>query len=62
VKYAIETFKLRKIYRNGVEALKGVTFKVKMNEIIGYIGPNGAGKTTTINTLLQSLLLVMPMS
>ena len=51
MKYAIETFKLRKIYRNGVEALKGVTFKVKMNEIIGYIGPNGAGKTTTINIL-----------
>ncbi|PTD93347.1 ABC transporter ATP-binding protein [archaeon SCG-AAA382B04] len=36
-------------------ALKGVSFKVKKGDIVGYLGPNGAGKTTTIK-LLTNLL------
>jgi len=35
----------------GVQALNGVTFKVRGPELIGLIGPNGAGKTTLANVL-----------
>ncbi len=39
------------------EAVKGISFEVKKNEIFALIGPNGAGKSTTLKmvaTLLQS--------
>ncbi len=35
----------------GLQALNGVTFKVRGPELIGLIGPNGAGKTTLTNIL-----------
>jgi ABC-2 type transport system ATP-binding protein len=34
-----------------VEALKGVSFRVKSGEVCGYLGPNGAGKSTTVKAL-----------
>lgn len=33
------------------EAVKGISFQVGGNEIVGFIGPNGAGKTTTLKML-----------
>jgi len=51
---AIEAERLKKRFGN-VEALKGVSFKVKRGEIFGFLGPNGAGKTTTINMLITVL-------
>lgn len=36
---------------SGMQALNGVTFNVRGNELIGLIGPNGAGKTTLTNVL-----------
>ncbi|MBX3203364.1 MAG: ABC transporter ATP-binding protein [Labilithrix sp.] len=34
-----------------VEAVRGISLKVKRGEIFGFLGPNGAGKTTTIKML-----------
>jgi ABC-2 type transport system ATP-binding protein len=45
---------IRKSYKSHgkiVEAVRGISFNVRKNEIFGLLGPNGAGKTTTINML-----------
>jgi ABC-2 type transport system ATP-binding protein len=34
-----------------VLAVDGVSFDVRVGELLGFLGPNGAGKTTTINML-----------
>jgi len=47
---AIEVENLRKRF-NGVEVLKGISFRVRRGEIFGFLGPNGAGKTTTMRIL-----------
>jgi len=39
----------------GVHAIKGLSFSVNQNEIVGLIGPNGSGKTTTVNVLSGAL-------
>jgi ABC-2 type transport system ATP-binding protein len=39
---------LRKVYRNGVEALKGIDLTVREGDFFALLGPNGAGKTTAI--------------
>jgi ABC-2 type transport system ATP-binding protein len=50
--FAIEIADLRKIYSDGVEALRGLTLQVPAGSIFGFLGRNGAGKTTTIKVLL----------
>ncbi len=42
---------LRKVYRNGVEALKGIDLTVREGDFFALLGPNGAGKTTTIGII-----------
>jgi ABC-2 type transport system ATP-binding protein len=55
---AIETDRLRKVYRTGfwldrkVESLKECTLQVFEGETFGLLGLNGAGKTTLLKTLL----------
>src|ERR1700730_12062412 len=35
-----------------VEALKGVTIRIELGQLVAMLGPNGAGKTTSISLLL----------
>lgn len=46
---------LRKIYSNGVEALKGISLTVQPGDFFALLGPNGAGKSTLIG-ILSSLV------
>ncbi|TAL87722.1 MAG: ABC transporter ATP-binding protein [Rhodanobacter sp.] len=46
---------LRKIYGNGVEALKGISLTVQPGDFFALLGPNGAGKSTLIG-ILSSLV------
>ncbi|MEA3277249.1 MAG: ABC transporter ATP-binding protein [Pseudomonadota bacterium] len=39
---------IRKVYRNGFEALKGVDLRVEDGDFFALLGPNGAGKSTLI--------------
>jgi ABC-2 type transport system ATP-binding protein len=46
---------LRKTYRNGFEALKGIDLKVDEGDFFALLGPNGAGKSTAIS-IIASLI------
>ncbi len=46
---------LRKTYRGGVEALKGINLTVQQGDFYALLGPNGAGKSTTIG-IISSLV------
>ena len=52
--YPLEIINLRKDY-DKKEAVKNISFKLNLNEIIGILGPNGCGKTTTIGMILGLL-------
>lgn len=49
--YALEIQNLKKVYKGGVEALKGVDLTVEQGDFFALLGPNGAGKSTTIGVL-----------
>src|SRR3989338_2034734 len=44
---------LKKVYKTGVEALKGIDLEVKKGDFFALLGPNGAGKSTTINIIIS---------
>ena len=48
---ALSITNLRKTYKNGVEALKGIDLEVKAGDFFALLGPNGAGKTTAIGII-----------
>ncbi len=48
---ALEIKNLRKTYKNGFEALKGIDLQVKQGDFFALLGPNGAGKSTIIGII-----------
>ena len=42
---------LKKVYRGGVEALKGINLEVEQGDFFGLLGPNGAGKSTILSIM-----------
>ncbi|GBG96095.1 ABC transporter ATP-binding protein [Lactococcus termiticola] len=52
---ALEIKDLKKVYNNGVEALKGINLSVEAGDFYALLGPNGAGKSTTIG-IISSLV------
>jgi len=53
--HALEVNKLKKTYKNGVEALKGIDLIVEEGDFFALLGPNGAGKSTLIG-IVSSLV------
>ena len=53
--YALDVSNLKKTYKNGVEALKGIDLRVEEGDFFALLGPNGAGKSTLIG-IVSSLV------
>jgi ABC-type multidrug transport system fused ATPase/permease subunit len=53
---SIEELEFRDVsfeYSPGKKALEGVSFSVKMGEVVGIVGPSGSGKSTLVQLLLR---------
>jgi len=52
---ALSINNLKKTYKNGFEALKGIDLEVEAGDFFALLGPNGAGKSTAIG-IISSLV------
>ena len=48
---AVEIKNLKKTYKGGFEALKGIDLAIEHGDFFALLGPNGAGKSTTIGII-----------
>lgn len=48
---ALQISNLKKTYRSGLQALKGIDLEVEEGDFFALLGPNGAGKSTTIGII-----------
>ncbi|TKB45363.1 ABC transporter ATP-binding protein [Thalassotalea mangrovi] len=48
---ALEIAGLKKTYKGGFQALKGIDLQVQQGDFFALLGPNGAGKSTTIGVI-----------
>lgn len=53
--HAIDLQDIKKVYKGGVQALKGISLQVQEGDFYALLGPNGAGKSTTIG-IISSLV------
>lgn len=49
----IKVENIRKIFRDNVEILKGISFSVEKGEVLSIIGPSGSGKSTMLRCISQ---------
>lgn len=49
----IKVENLRKVFKDNVEILKGISFSVKKGEVLSIIGPSGSGKSTILRCISQ---------
>ena len=52
---AVDVEGLAKTYPGGIEAVRGISFRVREGEVFGLLGPNGAGKSTTVGMLTTTV-------
>ena len=48
---ALQITNLKKTYKSGLQALKGISLEVNEGDFFALLGPNGAGKSTTIGII-----------
>ncbi len=52
---AVVARSLRRTFKGGIEAVRGIDLSINRGEVFGFLGPNGAGKTTTVRMLCTLL-------